>query len=525
MMPVARVQTPQGVVKLDVPEGTTPEQIEDFVKNKLPQQAFQQDDPGFLSRVGERAQEREQRVQDIRAQEQTPVESVLQQAGQGAAFIGDIAGEALQEAGEGISAITPEPIKEFIGQEAKEIAETDIFQAGVKALQAGGEIYQKFKESNPRVARNLEAAVNVGLITAPAAGRAAPKPTGPTAIGKAADVVEDVAKKQTLQQKKGFVSDLIKPKQTPTVRAEQVGRTVEEGILGRKRVIPSLKESSIIDEVAQLPVDPKKSIQSNFNLIQSEIKKEALSLENSLKKHNVIFPRKEYNAQLRAAKESLSANPLLVGDAQKTAQRIINKMDSITKNNPSNALGLLKSRKQLDNWIKSQKGGSIFDPKNENALSIALREIRNTTNDFIDSKATNVAVKQSLKKQSNLYGALDNIAPKAADEAGNILGRLVQNTAKAIPLRGELAKTIAGTGLVTGAALSPSIILPVAAGVGAVKTVKLIKSPKVKKAISEILRKSDRAIRVTKDKNLIRELKADRAALLSILNGEEDEGN
>ena len=68
------------------------------------------------------------------------------------------------------------------------------------------------------------------------------------------------------------------------------------------------------------------------------------------------------------------------------------------------------------------------------------QQITNATNDFIAKTAPDVNVKQSLRKQSNLYSALDNIAPKAADEAGNAISRLWQNTKNVIPIKSDIGK-------------------------------------------------------------------------------------
>ena len=81
------------------------------------------------------------------------------------------------------------------------------------------------------------------------------------------------------------------------------------------------------------------------------------------------------------------------------------------------------------------KGPNIFDPQQEGAISIALRSIRQTTNDFIDSKATTAGVKDSLKT-IQFISCLDNIAPKAADEADTVILRAWKNLLHVMPLRG-----------------------------------------------------------------------------------------
>ena len=490
---------------------------------------------GFLARIGEEMQEREANVQEIlrfgREGAQTPLETGFQQAGQGAGFLGDVAGEALISAGRGISAVTPEPVRQFVGEQAQEIgsdiAESELFQAGINALQAGGEIYQGFKEANPRIARNLEALVNVGIIAAPLPKGAPRPPTSPTVLGKAGERLGKAATRQKTAQKIDFVSDLVEPKLTPTVAAQRIKQTREaRGLLGGRQIQRSPLEQQAIEEVAKLPVSRNKTLLGNLNVIQDEIATEAKNLTSALKKNNVIFPRREFKVRLNAAKRELAQNPLLTGDAEKSAARVLKIFDDILEENPSNALGLLEARKQLDRRIEQLAGAKVFEGEGrQTAIKEVVRKIRQTTNDFIDEKATDVAVKQSLSKQSALFNAVDNLAPKAAAQGATrferLLGRLKTNANK-LGISGSVFTTGAlGTAVVTGA------FTPLAIGGGLFLTgrgaVRAALSPQTKKALSNILKVTDKAIRTTKDKDLIRQLRADRAALLSVINTEDQQ--
>jgi hypothetical protein len=211
----------------------------------------------------------------------------------------------------------------------------------------------------------------------------------------------------------------------------------------------------------------------------------------------------------------------MVGDAQKTAVRIVTKMTQLMRDKKSTASNLLRARKELDAWMKSQKGINIFDPKQENAISIALREIRQTTNNFIAIKAKSVPVKTSLQRQSNLFTALDNIAPKAADEAGNAMLRAWRNVLSVLPLRGEFNQTMAALfgvgGLGASAIFAPFFTKIVFGSIGVYATGKLIMSPKIRIGLGKMLKMTDVAIKRAKDTDTIKTLRIDRAALLELL--------
>lgn len=452
-------------------------------------------------------------------------EALLQTIGKtGFGSVLDFLGEVVVSAGRGLSAITPDIIEKPLTDGAVAaghmLLNTDIGQQGLKAAKKGVDAYAGFSEENPRAARNIEAVVNIGLLLAPVKGK--PKVSGPTPIGKAGQALEAKAAKQVFKKRQDFIDDLVTPKQTAAVRAEQVSRTAEKGILREKQVAPSASEKQMTAEVTKLAeVSPSKTLQGNHNAIAKEVTKEADKLKASLATKDVIFPRKEFNAQLKQALARLDENPLLVGDAQKTAQRIVRKMDQIVGGKKSTASNLLAARKELDAWIKSQKGPNIFDPKQETALSIAIREVRNTTNDFIEAKATTAGVKTSLKKQSTLLRSMDNIAPKAADEAGNAVLRAWQNVQRILPLRGEFNQSMAvifGIGGLGASAVFAPFFTKIALGTIASYAVgKAVMGPKVKKGLATLLKTIDQAIVKTKDQQLISQMRLDRATILELI--------
>jgi len=465
----------------------------------------------------------------VQAGEQTVAEAMLQIAGkQGAGALMDFLGEVVISAGRGLAAITPDSIKEGATGAAVAFMNTEIGQKGLNAATQSVEAYQQFRLENPRAARNIEAVVDIGLILFPVKAKLVAADSG--AIGRVGEKVAEKAVKQTAQSKKAFVDDLIKPKQTTAVRTEQVARTTEEGVLKSKQVALSPKEVAIAETVNKIPgVSTKKTLQGNHEAIQAELGKQANTLKSTLLKNDVPISRKELLDAGKVIKTNLKSNPLIVGDAEKSAVKIIRKMDDLVKANKPTASGLLQARKELDVWVRSQKGSNIFDPKQENAISIALREVRESANALIAKKVPDVSVKESLRIQSNLYRAMDNIAPKAGDEAANVLLRAWQNTMRALPIRGEFNQLMALAfgvgGLGASAMFAPIFTKLVLTGLITYATGKAIMSATTKKGIALLLKQTDKAIKTATNPALIKQMRLDRALIVELLKSSNQTSN
>lgn len=250
-----------------------------------------------------------------------------------------------------------------------------------------------------------------------------------------------------------FVKDLI----TPTMSAKdaataiKTGKVTEAGLTGSRDVSQAIGGFENIQKAVESVrgVSPKKTLLENANAIHDEIGTVAETLKSSIKDKGFFSPS-EFKGYMNTVKTELQQNPTLVGDAEKTANKILTKFNSLVAEKGYTPSGLLEARKGLDAWMSSQKG-NVFNPNTESAVTTALRAIRQGGNDFLAQRVPDVAVKELLAKQSDLYRAIENIAPKAAKEGGNALQRWV----KAHPKIVSTAKY--GLGL-TGAGTAGAII-------------------------------------------------------------------
>lgn len=423
--------------------------------------------------------------------EQGRAESALQTLGQGAGFVGDVGFEALKK-------VTPEPIKEAGSKLVERVA-------GNETVQKAASAYQKFAEANPREAADLEAVINIASLIPAGKGVQVGKEVvgeGLEATGKA--LVKSGEKGLEVANRK-FAEELVTPIQNVANKTKQVGRTTEKGVGPFKKNVVELTPDQVrqADEIANVPgVSDKNTLQKNYNAIKDYNVTLAQDLETVVKANDFAIPRKEVKSRLKVAADNLTNSPVIVGDAEKTAQKLIQAANKFIDENPGSGSGLLKARKDYDVWVKSQKP-KAFDAASENAFTVANREIRQAMNDLLDEKAIDLGVKESLKKQSALYSAMDVIAPKAAREADSAIGRAVQRAGKILGTKNKAIQALIAVGGVgTAATLAPTALPLVGAGYLTYKAGKFVISPKVRKNIGDLLKEAGSKLNATDRKML-----------------------
>lgn len=277
---------------------------------------------------------------------------------------------------------------------------------------------------------------------------------GGMATSKVANVVKSIPAKleqKAIQKASNFVDELITPElsKKATETAIKTGKVIEnKALTGARNIQEAIPGFDRIKEAVSSVkgLSKKNTLLQNSNLIHDEISNTAEVLKSQLKDKGFFSPS-EFNSYMKSVKSELKDNPLIVGDAEKVAEKISNKFNTLVKENGYTPEGLLNARKQLDSWMSSQKGSAIFDPSKEGAVSVALRAIRQGGNDFLAQRVPDVAVKDLLAKQSNLYQAVDTIAKKAASEGGSKLQRFIKsNPGKVKALK--TGATLIGGGLI-----------------------------------------------------------------------------
>lgn len=430
-------------------------------------------------------------------------------AGEVAGGVGDIIAEVAKS-------LLPQGIKDNIKSQLQKFPDSPIGKVIMPLVNS----YNSFAQSNPEVAQQIGNVINtVSLLGGKEIEQPAKEAVGAgtesieKGLGNTLKVATDKAAESAANTERENVLKVIMPEDRQAAKEVEGGmRTSNKtGLLGRVNANPTKQEEDAVD-ILRGVVSPKMTFTENKEAIQQAISKEANSLKNSLSEapNRFIAPKKELLSKLDGAAQTLSESPTLVGDAEKTAQKIINGAKKFINQSDGTGSGYLEARKKFDIWVKNQ-APKAFDPNYENAQSIALRTIRQTWNSFLEEKAPNAGVLQSLKNQSLLYNALDNVAPKAAKEIGtNGFQRMISG-AKSLVMRHpwlstEAALGVGAGGMMVGHVLDNPIILSSLIAGGVYKFGKtIITSEGFKNTLSDILKTASDALS-TEDKNTIRDI-------------------
>lgn len=468
---------------------------------------------GFLSRmiedVSEAFKNRTGRNAEILTSNDSPQSMLLQTTGQNLGFFGDVAGSAIVNT---LSAVTPDFIEKPAGEKISELIASGMNSDVAKQTIAA---WEDFKSQNPEAARNIEALGDIASFAAigygAGRGASAVKEGSGTIAKKTGSALEKSGEAGIVAERASFAQDLVSPVQDKKTRIAQVGRTKEVGVGPFKRSVvePTAAERRAAEEVAAINgVSPSNTIQQNFNIIQDEVSRQADELVTALTNRDFIVPKREVVSRLDEAAKGLSESPLIVGDAEKMAQRLLEGAKRFINENKGTGTGVLNARKQYDAWVLKQKP-KVFDAQSDSAFTVANREVRRVMNDLLEEKAPDVGVKESFRRQSALLQAMDNIAPKAADEAKTAVGRAVQGLAEKVGAKNKIVQAILATGVVGGggaiAAFLPSVAATGAVGLGAYAGIKKLLSPEVRKGLGRLLKTSGNKLS-PEDRNVLEEL-------------------
>lgn len=567
-MAIFEVTSPEGeIFEINAPDDATEDQVIAYA-----QQNFNTaiEDKGLIERINERSKERNQEVVQTLADLATgvinPGEAMLQVTGKGLAgktldILGETVVSGVKTAGEGLeaidapaneimlslgntaSAVIPDfiedPAKEAIAKGWEWIKDGVIGTKAMEAVKGGMKMWNEFKAENPNAAKDIESAANIAILLAPAKTK---KNADPSIIKTTAQHVEDAAKKQLAGKQDDFIKELILPKQTAKVRLEQVARTSEKGkgIFKHEVVNLSPEQQKIAEVIKSIPsVNTKNSLTKNYINIDRTLTKEANRLERTLASRKIPLNKNQAIAAIDDVMlRTSSENPLIVGDAALSVSRTGDYAKKLITESDGTAAGMLRARRAFDKWVLSQSTQRKAFGDLDSAFSIGVREIRNKMNDLTDmavgkhiQRTGSVGlpkVKEQLTRQSQMFKALENIAPKAADEHAWAIGRAMQNALKVLPV-GAAEKAKREIGLLFGigafgasAYFAPYLAVPVGVGITGYLGGKLVMSAGAKKALSKTLKLVDSAINTSTNPSMIRQLRADRAAILEAIKATEE---
>lgn len=349
------------------------------------------------------------RLQDIGDTFQQPnlARGVLRSVGAVAGGINDVVGATA-------SALVPDfiekPVMEGVGN----------FVSGIPGVK---EAAQGYESLDPELKKDIGAVGNIASLVPVGRGiglgtRAVGEvvPTATRAVASSGGLLGGMARKSLVNE----ALEIVSPKQTAkTIKAGiKSGRAEPGSFFGPGSIAQDARTMRSAEASAGIVKKGRTGIE-NANALRTEIGKTAEKLQSDLKAMEVtpIVQKEEMDSLLETALRDIGENPTMVGDAGRSAELILKKFQSFLPKGDVTAFDLLEARKKLDSWMDSQSVGNVFNPNYETAKTVALRSIRQGANELMAQKAPNVAVKESLARQSALYDALENVSAKAVPEA------------------------------------------------------------------------------------------------------------
>lgn len=487
-----------------IDSGFSSDQVIAMEKKRKEQNAVQPE--GYLSRVwGDYMKAANYAIEGVKQGAQQEIQGLNNENPiKGAlGFYGGLARTALRPIG-AVAGAAFSPITEAPGiKQGLEVA-----GGAIQKIPGVEELQQKIAElqkNNPQIAKDLGDIFNTAILigggkTTASAGKE---------LERAGQSIERSGIATAKAEKEKFTQSLVSPIETKAVKEAQVGRTVESGKFFKSDVVqPTPMEAAFAKEVSQIPgISSKNTFQKNFNIIKEFNSKQAKQLESDVAKYDFIIPKRNILAQLRNSAEELQSSPLIVGDAEKTAAKLIKGAEEIIAKNKGTGSGLLKARKEFDAWVLKQKP-KVFDAKAENAFTIANDKVRRTLNDILDNHATNLGVKDSLRKQSLLYRSMENIGVKAAQEANSPFLRMLDRVGKVLGVKSRIVQGVAAAvgigGLGAAATFAPAAAVLGGTGFILYKGGRLVMSAQAKIALGRLLKQAGHIL-TPEEKNLIKE--------------------
>lgn len=422
--------------------------------------------------------------------------------------VGSVMGGLGEAGGEIIEALIPEFIKEPAGEAFQAIMSTEPAQAAVK-------VATDWAKENPYEANAMGDVANIAALGAPGA-----KFTTRSSVGKKLSALNEPSLRKSRQKK---VQDMLEPE-----HSKGPGELTLDP-KGKKKYVPTQWETDVIEEVAKVKgLNPSKSATD----AQWKIRAAASDLRKRMEKKidragNPQIDKQKLIDDMDAMVDNIPNMPegfVLSGDSQRKAKDLMQKARQLIHDSDGSAKSVLQARRDFDKWVRAQTPNRVYDPDTQSAIAFSNKLIRNAMNDKVDDalKGKRVNLRGELDRQHKLLSAADVMLDKAYKERSSRLGRVVQKfediTGVHMPTTPVAMAAIpaAGAGFVGGMPAMAATFALGLTGIAGVKGAGWLASAPGRAQIARLITALERDPLGSK-------FKADRAALLDMINGPTEE--
>lgn len=456
----------------------------------------------------------------------SPGEAAWQIAANPINFMFDTAGNTLKLAGTSVYSTLPPEVQNKTQAGLNYIKNSHLFQAATDALNAGAEAWASFEQANPQTAKTLAGGADIYGMFAGGPKPIKPMPEVELTPTKIRGLGQRNEAAPPVQQDK-FLYNL----QREEVTADNVGQVDQpRGVNRQEEAIPTPAEWDTIDALKKTSVSPNKTKRQNLHAVGKRIEVLARQLEAKGKDVNADVPGMLNDMNNRVG-ATMQQNPGWGKNRMKRAQPLIAQAEQILAKYPNTAEGILKARREFDSWAEGEYGKDVFTGNKLKVRKETIRSIRDAMNTELARVMPDSV--DSLREQHLLYRARNNMAPRAAQEANSAIGRLVQNTKLALPHTplGIFMTGVAATSLPPAVLLGGALAIPPLA-LGGVLAKRGLRTPAIYNArttsviaMKNLLKETNKALAASRgNKQMLRQLKADRAILVGLIHEMEAQG-
>jgi len=445
----------------------------------------------------------------------------------GGPIVGETAGALFKAGGQLLSNITPDAIEkptvDTFQQLGENIANSSWVKQGLQLAAENWPAYLTWADEHPAWDKQLKTGFNLAAIAAPATKALPVTPL----LSRASGAMRRSGRVANIKAKHEAVWSMLTPLHPETRPDAPMGMPTEtEGLF--KKIVPvkSPIEEEVISVVSLIPnLKPYGNFTDSRNTIYKEINSTAKRLTSRIDKAGNPAINKSAVAKAledEATRLKGSVGFSLAGATPKFADNLMDTAVKLIRESDGTANGLLQARKNLDTFIFKNTPAQLTE-EYVNSKAVAVSAIRKLMNENVQAVVPDIDVDGLLRKQHLMYKAWDTTMEKSVDEARGAAGRIWQNTVRTTGLNiptTPLALTTtatAGMGFLTSGLAAYTAVSLAAAGAGVVGY-RILSSGNTRQVIGTLIEGASKAIKATKSKEMLEQLKADRIILITILN-------
>lgn len=461
-------------------------------------------------------------------------QAAVQFLGDAAGLLYDAAGDTISYGAEEAFRLLPEEFQEGAKQQLQDVMNSATGRAGLQAWQAGVDAWGAFEKAYPQEAKTLSRGLNLVPMARTALGLTKIKvPTELTPLR-----LEKVGLQNKLKPPSGRDKDvynIITPEKSKQQKIDDLKRggvTSPQGVAGTQNLVPSPQEWAVIDEVKKLPqVNSQKTYTHNFNIMLDELNKTNEQTRRLAAKTKGGVQWRDLEAGVTDRLNSVRASsPSIFGvkgkKGKNVEEELIEEFYQMVDTNGNSWEGILKARQDFDNFVLNKIQVGTYTGRKASVASEVHKAVRSVANDFVKDGVPQAG--SLLRKQSNLFRAMDGTVVSAANESASAVGRILQTLGIHMPHQPlSQAMTItsplvmAGTGLAL--AVSPALYAYKAGIKRVTKNAKVQETAgRINYTLRDVVNEGKKVMKLVKDKETRKQLGQDIQALTVLMNSLEN---